>query len=206
MRTASTIFFLLLLIAGGLMAAVPPSRAATIVVISHGWHTGLVIRRGDIPDGLWPENRQAPPGEYLEIGWGQREFYQTQGPNLLQALRAALWPAPSVLHVVGFNGSVQEMFPNSERVVLQVDAAGMARLAHHISNAYERDSAGRVERLGAGLYGDSRFFAGREKFHLFRTCNVWTAQALRLAGCPVGEGVTARNVMSSATRCAAHAQ
>lgn len=206
MRTARTISFLLLLIAGGLMAAISPSWPAAVVVIDHGWHTGLVIRRGDIPDGLWPEHREAPAGEYLEIGWGQREFYQTHGPSLLQALRAALWPAPSVLHLVGFSGSAQDMFPNSEWEVLEVDAAGMARLARYISDSYERDPSGRVKRLGTGLYGDSRFFAGRENFHLFRTCNVWTARALRLTGCPVDTGVMAANVMSSAARCAAHAQ
>ncbi len=179
-----------------------PLHAATLYVVNHGWHTGLVIRRGDIPDGMWPEHKQAPPGEYLEVGWGEREFYQTRGPSLLQALRAALWPSPGVLHLVGFNGPVAERFPNSEVAAIAVDAAAMARLARYISDAYERDQAGNIKRMGRGLYGDSRFFAGRENFHLFRTCNVWTARALRLAGCPVGAGITAENVMSSAARCA----
>lgn len=179
-----------------------PLHAATLYVINHGWHTGLAIRRGDIPDGLWPEHRQAPPGEYLEVGWGQREFYQTRDPSLLQALGAALWPQPSVLHLVGFNGQVTAKFSNSEVIGLPLDAPAMAQIVRYISDAYERDADGNVKRMGQGLYGDSRFFAGRENFHLFRTCNVWTARALRLAGCPVGAGITADNVMKSVAKCA----
>lgn len=179
-----------------------PLHAATLYVVNHGWHTGLVIRRGDIPDGLWPEQRQAPPGEYLEVGWGQREFYQTRDPSLLQALGAALWPAPSILHLVGFNGPVAARFPHSQIMALQLDAAAMTRVAQYISDAYERNAAGGIIRMGQGLYGDSRFFAGREKFHLFRTCNVWTARALRLAGCPAGFAIMAENIMEAAARCA----
>ncbi|MCK9994254.1 MAG: hypothetical protein Dbin4_02774 [Alphaproteobacteria bacterium] len=184
---------------------IPPSplSAETLYVVSHGWHTGLAIRRGDIPDGVWPEHAQAPPGEYLEVGWGEREFYQTRDPSLLQALRAALWPSPGVLHLAGFNGPVAERFPYSEVLAIEADAAAMARVARYISDAYERDQAGNVKRMGRGLYGDSRFFAARENFHLLRTCNVWTARALRLAGCPAGAGVTAENVMAAAAKCAA---
>jgi uncharacterized protein (TIGR02117 family) len=187
------------------IALFSPVQAATLHVVNHGWHTGLVIRRGDIPEGLWPEHRQAPPGEYLEIGWGERRFYQTRDPSLLQALTAALWPSPSVLHLVGFNGPVTRRYPPGQIIVLQVDAAGMARLAQYIADAYERDAEGGIKRMGRGLYGDSRFFAGREKFHLLNTCNVWTARALRLAGCPAGAGITAEAAMKSAALCAAQA-
>lgn len=180
----------------------PAVHAATVYVVNHGWHTGLVIRRGDIPADLWPEHREAPPGEYLEVGWGQRTFYQTRGPSLLMALRAAFWPGPSVLHLVGFNGPAAAQFPGSEIVALQVDPAQMARLVAYIAQAYERDADGKVIRLGNGLYGDSRFFAAHETFHLLKTCNVWTARALRLAGCPVARGITSGNVLAHAAQCA----
>lgn len=186
-----------------LVALAAPLYAAQIHVVDHGWHTGIVIRRGDIPPGLWPEQRQAPPGEYLEVGWGQRDFYKTREPSLLMALRAALWPGPSALHLVGFNGPVEANFPNSEIIALQIDLAAMARLVNYIADAYAQGADGKIIRLGPGLYGDSRFFAARETFHLFRTCNVWTGRALRRAGCPVSAGITAGNVMAHAAHCAA---
>lgn len=199
---SKTIVTVSIVLMAALFCMTQPLCAATLYVVNHGWHTGLVIRRGDIADGLWPEQRQAPPGEYLEVGWGERQFYQTRDPSLLQALSAALWPSPSVLHLVGFNGPVEIRFAYSQIIALAVNDAAMGRLAQYISSAYERDQAGGVKRMGHGLYGDSRFFAGHENFHLFRTCNVWTARALRLAGCPVGAGITAENVMSAADVCA----
>jgi len=44
--------------------------------------------------------------------------------------------------------------------------------------------------LGLGLYGRSRFYASRERFHLFKTCNVWVATALREAGLPLTPTLT----------------
>ncbi len=183
---------------------ISPLHAATIHVVNHGWHTGIVIRRGDIPANLWPEHRQAPPGEFLEVGWGEREFYQSRDPGLWLALRAALWPSSSVLHLVGFNGPVTERFPYSEIISINVDQDAMARLAQYISDAYERDTDGKIKRMGRGLYGDSRFFAANGKFHLFRTCNVWTARALNVAGCKTGSGITAGSVMTAASQCGAY--
>lgn len=178
-----------------------PLHAATIHVVNHGWHTGIVIRRGDIPPGAWPEHRQAPPGEFLEVGWGAREFYQTVAPGVWQALGAALWPAPGVLHLVGFNGPVAERFAYSGIIAIETDSAAMARLAQYITDAYERGGDGGIKRFGRGLYGDSRFFAGRETFHLFNTCNSWTSRALRLAGCKMDAHITAGAVMSQAAAC-----
>ena len=56
---------------------------------------------------------------------------------------------------------------------------------------------------GAVCMATAGFLRARENFHLLRTCNVWTARALRLAGCPAGAGVTAENVMAAAAKCAA---
>lgn len=202
---SKTIVTVSIVLMAALFCMTQPLCAATLYVVNHGWHTGLVVRRGDIAPGLWPEHTHAPPGEYLEVGWGERAFYQTRDPSLLQALSAALWPSPSVLHLVGFNGPVREQFPHSDVLALQVDDTAMSHLAQYIADAYERDQAGNIKRMGRGLYGDSRFFAGREMFHLFRTCNVWTARALRLAGCPVSVGITAENVMKSVAKCGAPA-
>jgi len=75
-------------------------------------------------------------------------------------------------------------------------------LVGHIADTFERDATGKIIRLGRGLYGDSRFFAANGKFHLFRTCNVWTGQALAIAGCQTDAGITASSVMASAKQCA----
>lgn len=166
--------------------------------MSHGWHTGIVIRRADIPAGLWPEAGDFPQAEYLEVGWGDRDYYQHPDPGLWLTLKAALVPTPSVLHVVGLRGSAAGSFPASEVVELRLARAGVERLVRHIDHAHARTGTPRAAPLGPGLYGDSRFYPARESFHLFNTCNVWTARALRAAGLPFTPAVTAEGVMAQA--------
>ncbi|MGW8227829.1 MAG: DUF2459 domain-containing protein, partial [Gammaproteobacteria bacterium] len=52
------------------------------------------------------------------------------------------------------------------------------------------DAAGHSQPLGPSLYGGGRFYLSRETYHAFNTCNVWTARALRAAGCPITPAFT----------------
>ncbi|MBI2297153.1 MAG: DUF2459 domain-containing protein [Betaproteobacteria bacterium] len=180
--------------------APPPEGEPTVMVhlVAHDWHTGIAIRRADIPAGIWPESRDFPQAEYLEVGWGDREFYQKPDPGLWTTLRAALWPTASVLHVVGFPGPVAGYFRASEVIELALPSDGFERLVRYIHDAHERSGAPAAAPLGPGLYGEGRFYPGRESFHLFRTCNVWTARALRAAGLPIREAITSEGLMSQA--------
>jgi uncharacterized protein (TIGR02117 family) len=193
--------FLLLVSAPGACATAPPEAPAapdrphTIYVVSHGWHTGIVIRKAEVAPGAWPEADDFPNVEFLEVGWGDRAYYQKPDPGVGDALAAVLVPGPSVLHVVGFRGSVRATFPASEAIALRLTPAQLARLVAHVRASYERDATGQVVPLGRGLYGDSRFYAAVGRFHLFQNCNVWTAQALQAAGLPVATDLTAGGVM-----------
>jgi uncharacterized protein (TIGR02117 family) len=180
---------------------VPASRqdgepVVPVYLVSHGWHTGIVLRRADIPAGLWPESGDFPEADYLEVGWGDHDYYRARDPGLWTALKAVLVPTSSVLHVVGFRGPVTEYFASSEVVRLELPQRDFGRLAQYVHDAHVRDGAPAAAALGPGLYGDGRFYPARESFQLFNTCNLWTARALRAAGLPVEDAITARGLMS----------
>jgi uncharacterized protein (TIGR02117 family) len=174
------------------------SPSVAIHLVAHEWHTGIAIRRAEIPPGLWPETRDFPRAEYLEVGWGDREFYQKPDPGLWITLRAALLPTPSVLQVVGFPGPVAGYFRGSEVIELALPGDGFERLIRYIHDAHDRGGAPAAAPLGPSLYGEGRFYPARETFHLFRTCNVWTARALRAAGLPIRDAITSEGLMSQA--------
>jgi len=161
-------------------------RPHRIHVVRHGWHAGIVVRAADVPPDAWPARHEFASAEYLEVGWGDRAYYQAPDPSVWLGLRALLWPGPGVLHVVAFSGPPGREFPGAEIVALQLTSQGMARLVDAVAASHERDAAGRPIAFGPGLYGSSRFYASRERFHLFATCNVWTAALLREAGVPLG--------------------
>ncbi len=171
-----------------------------IYLVSHGWHVGIVIRRTDATVAHWPEQDDFPEATFLEVGWGDRDYYQDPDPGVGKLLKAGLWPTKSVLHVVGFSRRVTAYFPRSEIIRIDVPEAGVDSLAAYIHDAYARDDEGRPFALGPGLYGESRFYAGRQRYHVFKNCNTWAARALRAAGVRVrpAEILTADDLLAQA--------
>jgi uncharacterized protein (TIGR02117 family) len=183
-----------------LREAYPPARGeplTSISVVSHGWHTGIAVRPADIPEGVWSEHRQLGAAEQLEVAWGDRDFYMAPRGTLRLALRAAFWSSASVLHIAAFDRRVDQVFRGQEIVHVGLSHQGLRRLARFFHDAYARDLAGEIIPLGEGQYASSRFYAAREKYFLLRTCNTWTARALREAGLPIEplQVVTAAGLM-----------
>lgn len=156
-----------------------------IYLVSHGWHAGIVLRHTGILDSIWPGVGDFPNAQYLEVGWGDMDYYQTPDPRMGLIIKAALLPTASVLHIVGFSGTVPANFPFSEIIRIELSAASFEHLSRTIAASFVLNEAGNARSLGPGLYGNSRFYLSGETYHLFNTCNVWTARALRAAGLPV---------------------
>ena len=170
---------------GSAPAADAQATMHRVHVVRHGWHSGIVVRAADVPLQAWPARREFADAEYLEVGWGDRAYYPAPDPSVWLGLRALLWPTAGVLHMVAFSGPVEHYFASAEIVALQLTPQGFARLVAAVSASHELDAASQPIPLGPGLYGTSRFYASREVFHLFATCNVWVAAMLREAGVPV---------------------
>ena len=194
----AAIVFLACLLAMGCAAQAtpdpPPAPAPATVqdklhrihVVRHGWHAGIVVRAADVPPDAWPARREFADAEYLEVGWGDRAYYQAKEPSIWLGLRALLWPSPGVLHIVAFSGPPERAFPAAEVIALDITPQGLDRLVDAVAASHERDADGTPITFGPGLYGRSRFYASRDRFHLLATCNAWTAGLLREAGTTLG--------------------
>jgi uncharacterized protein (TIGR02117 family) len=170
-----------------------------VFVVNYGWHTGIAIRKAEIPHGLLPEAEELP-GENLEIGWGDRDFYQTPDAGIGLGIKAAFVSGGSVVHVTAFDGAVRDYFRGAEIYELEVSAEGYRRLIQFVSDSFLRLEGPEASRHG--LYPNSRFYPARGKFHLFRNCNTWVAEALVAAGLPVNPSavITAGNLFSQVKR------
>lgn len=187
----------------GLFPPAPGEPTKPVYLVSHGWHAGIVVRRADIPPGVWPQSRDFPDAEFLEVGWGDRDYYMTRRPHLGHVLKAGLLPTASVLQIVGFNGPVERYFPRSEVIRIDLSEDGFERLCRYLEDSHAVDTAGRAQPLGRSLYGRGSFYLSRETYHLFNTCNAWTARAMRAAGCPVtpAANLLVDTLMSNLSRC-----
>ncbi|SFH06326.1 DUF2459 domain-containing protein [Methylobacterium gossipiicola] len=175
----------------------PPaaSDTHTIHLVSHGWHSGLVIARGDLTgEGAGPALRaialrfRAYPD--LEFGWGEARFYRAT-PTLAEfdlrlALEALFTPGgrAGVVQVVGLERTVRESFPHSDIVTVPVSSAGLSRLLARLEASF-RLADGQPVAGGPGLYGPSLFYEGEGRFSYANVCNHWAARLLNAAGVPV---------------------
>ncbi len=177
--------------------APPPSQtylgAKTVIfVTSNGWHSGIIVAKADLPPDRLPETADFPEAHFLEFGWGDAVFYPAKQVTLGKTLRAALVPTPAVVHVVGLRAEPARSFPKAEVVSLPIDDENFGRLVDFIDASFERSGAARAATTGPGLYATSRFYPAKGSFHLFNTCNTWTARALAAAGFDVSASGTSR--------------
>ena len=168
-----------------------------IYVFSNGWHTSIVLPRDALPPGAIPEAADFPKAAFLEFGWGDREYYPSPDPTLGMALAAALTPTPAVMHLAGLPRPPREIYREAEVLALRLSAAALGRLIAKIDGSFDRPQGGRGETVARGLYADSWFYPAHGRFHLFNTCNTWTARMISAAGVGVSlSGVqTAEDLM-----------
>lgn len=159
----------------------------TVYVVGHGWHTGIVLPVGEISPEIWPEVSEYRKHDldFVEFGWGDEGFYRATKITPSLVAKAALVPTPSVMHVAGFPGRVMSFYTASDVIEVQLDDDQFDEMCRFISDSFERDSSGNSESLGPGLYGASQFYRARGKYYVPKTCNIWTAKALRAAGQPI---------------------
>lgn len=153
-----------------------------VYVVSHGWHTGLILPAEPIQARMPALKRRFGDTLYIEFGWGDKGFYEAQTITFGLAVRAIFWPTPSVMHVVAIPEDVHRFFPASDIENLCLSDSELASLVTFIRNSFYHDSNGNVVEQRNGLYGDSQFYTGMGDYYLMNTCNKWTAKGLKSAG------------------------
>jgi len=179
----------------------PPAAGAPSIeihVVSHGYHSGIVVERAALAEyamrggdaALIAVAQRFADYRWLEIGWGDEGFYRSV-PDVASltvrlALRALFMPGnASVVHVVGLNRPARETFSKSDIIRIPLSDQGFARMLEGLDASFGRgpDKAP-LEPLGPGLYGPSLFYRGVDAFHVFNVCNHWVARLLSAAGLP----------------------
>ena len=169
--------------AGPVKSLYPPHAGETprtVYVINHGaLHTGLAVKRSDIPQGVWPASRAYSGSKYLEVGWGDDDGYRKPLTSGI-IVRALAGSNRTVLLSDGFSTPRTKVDdPKCLVVAVDLSTPGFARLCRHIDQTYALDNAGRPICLEKGWY------RARGTYSAFYTCNTWVASSLRKAGCPI---------------------
>lgn len=167
--------------------ACAPQAAAcnTIFIVHNSWHAAIVLAKSDLADTAMPELADFPSAEFIELSWGDRDYFPNPSAGVFTAIKAALWSGGSVIHLVGVNDSVARFYPGATIVELRLSPPTYRRLVEYLDETFLRDGSPPRAHATAGLFPHSRFYPARRKFSLLRTCNTWVAEALEQAGLPI---------------------
>lgn len=120
---------------------------------------------------------------YLQFGWGDRIFYMETPSwaemSIPSAVRALVLQNPSAIFVKGHETIPR--YPGEELKCISLGHADYLALMQYINASFQGDRRGRKLRLGSGQDGESGFYAAKGKYSMLKTCNSWTADALRSA-------------------------
>jgi uncharacterized protein (TIGR02117 family) len=194
---AGPILYLLAALIGSLVPAnaswrEPPS-GIEILVRTNGVHTWILVPT-TTPDMDWsllaPAGHIRDPryaGNYLALGYGNREFYlntpRWEDLRLRTAFNAAFGEGSSLMHVE----HEWNPRPNEDQRAFRISREQYRRLATHILQSFERDRQGRtIPLLGRGYGPADVFYEARGPYNAYITCNEWTGAALRAAGVRIG--------------------
>jgi uncharacterized protein (TIGR02117 family) len=153
-----------------------------VFVVHNNWHAALIVRKADLSQALFPEQDHFPEAEYLEIGWGDRDYFPATEESVGLALRAAFWSSGSVLHVVSFRGPIGDYFVDGEIIELALSPEAFQRLSESLSASFSRADRSVAAQSQPGLVPHARFYPAAGRFSILRTCNTWIAESLKSAG------------------------
>jgi uncharacterized protein (TIGR02117 family) len=162
----------------------------SLFLIKNHWHTGLVLRMDDVHKFI-PELNEFSEYNYVDIGWGDEDFYQHPGFDAGLAVKALFYPTPSALRIEGFNLTIEQYINLSDMAILiEVDESQIKQISQHISAAFYRNKKDDPVKLLSTAYGGKiKFFKANGEYHLFNTCNTWVAEGLSAAGIEMNEHV-----------------
>jgi len=180
-------------------ALYPPAPGAPtvqILLVHNGYHTGLVLPRAAVAElagrrgysALIAVTTRFAAFAWLEIGWGDEQFYRhvpTPGSLTVGLALHALFATDnaSVLHVVGVTRP-RAVFTQAQLGELALSAEGFERLLAGVEATFARGADGQPHDLGPGLYGLSIFYRAVGRFHAMHVCSHWVADMLDAAGVP----------------------
>lgn len=200
MSTQLRIAFLAALLIGGsaagrISAAAPPpaGERVPIHVVSHGWHTGIVIPLDAEAIALCPPLADFRGNRYVELGWGDEGFYRAERISAWTTIRAIGWPTPSVMHAVGFSLPPAERYLDNDLVRLEIDREAFRALVAELAGHFAER-----EPLGPGVTEQSLFYRATEGYWFLNTCNVWTLRTLAVAGVPTSPAFGIRSEVAMA--------
>jgi uncharacterized protein (TIGR02117 family) len=119
--------------------------------------------------------------QYLSFGWGDRKFFMNASFDPITIFDTLFLPGPTVMHVWGHPDLKALNAKDFEVKQIRLNRKDYLALMNFINVGFQHDAQHKVQYLRQGLYRESGFYEAMGNYSILRTCNTWTAEALRKA-------------------------
>jgi len=162
-----------------------------IYVQSNGIHTDVCLPTQNSVMNWNEFIAPEPYGEngkcnFIAIGWGDKGFFLDTPTwaelKVSTALNAAFLPSSTAMHVMYCN----EPKANKVKVKVYLSKKEYGQLVSYVKKSFHQ-SGNKVELIpNRGYSKADNFYEANNSYHLFRTCNIWTNEALKAANVRTG--------------------
>ncbi|MFM9264786.1 TIGR02117 family protein [Tychonema sp. BBK16] len=162
--------------------------AIPIYIVNQGIHTAIIVL---VENEYFNWNQYLRLSEigrdtnseykYLSFGWGDRAFIletpTSATINLVTAFNALFLPTPSAVQVQGYR-----VFPrNKATKCVKISEVNYLNIVNFIKSSFQLDAGGNKIKISYGYHNSDSFYEANGSYSILRTCNDWTAEALRKA-------------------------
>ena len=139
----------------------------TIYLVKYRWHTGIVLNKASIDTVRLPESNDFKNYKFLDIGWGDRDFYIHNGFDLGLAINALFYPTTSVLRIEGLGSPVEDYIKfYDETVQIKLDSTGYKNLLTFIHNTFEHTEKGKPEIITERYNGMIKYYKAKGEYSI----------------------------------------
>jgi len=155
-----------------------------IYVSKNDWHVGIILEVTENSkvqiDGLNKFN----DFNYVDIGWGDAEFYQSSEDfDLYLASKAILFPTASVVRIQGYNNKIADIIKFRDYTFeILLDSSQFSSLCNFVDTSFQKDSLNQNIVSSKKYSGIIKYYHSVHKYYFANTCNTWVAEALEFAG------------------------
>lgn len=154
-----------------------------VYVVNQDIHTDFLMPKNQLMDSVLKSLKIFGNYTYIEIGWGDAEYYMSDEFDLIIAAKALITLTGSVLRMESFKNKFEQIIPRYNFVIeLKLSREQYLSFLNYINNSLAKNIKNQYVIPKTANNGDVRFFRSGLTYTIMHTCNSWTANAIRASG------------------------
>ncbi len=153
-----------------------------IHLVQQAWHVGYLIPVNSTTINYIPVLNEFRDYKYVDVGWGDEDFYQNDGINYYYGAKAMLIPTSSVIKITAHKASKQSILGwHEDYRKISLMYQEYVKLLKYIGASFLKEDNAYIE-TSSHAEGAIRYYKSHLSYYLFNTCNTWIARGLHSAG------------------------